>query len=243
LPSVDSSSNNGNPDAGPDNPPNWRTYVTVDTTTQYMSDLSSSTDSSRGGVVGTVCGIFGTGLAPSNVTTDPTTSGPAGVSFPYLKNHQNTGDIYNGNTYVASGITPEQSMFTFYNSMPVSISRQNCDYHNVVVPYLSEYPVLYVPQASTAVLGATDTSLKTHSNVIFAIQMNTPNWYDSTGNKVTWRATYMLMGSIGDDFRMGGFLGPPAVTATAVFVPMASTGDSANHFVAPTGDNYVATSG
>jgi len=243
LPSVDSASNNGNPDASPDNPPNWRTYVTVDTTTQYSTDLSAIVDQQRGGVTGTMLGIFGMGMASRSIGTNPLSNTPAGVPSPLLFTYQPTGDNYNGTQALATGLTPEQSQFTFYNSMPVSVSRQNCDFHNVVVPYLSEYPVLYVPQASASTAGATDTSLKTHSNVIFAIQMNTPNWYDQSGNKVMWRATYMLMGSIGDDFRMGGFLGPSAVTATAIYVPYATTGDARDHYVPPTGDNYNSTYG
>jgi hypothetical protein len=220
--------------------PNWRTIVTCDSDTKFYSDfypgVSGSNVLSNARAQGTMVGYFGLG---TYVASNPANnvSGSAYSLCPY--NDGNTFDQYTLGILPVGGTTNTGNVVrTIYNSIPLTISTTNNDWHNVTVPFLTEYPVLYMAQASKFGTGATDINLFTHSSIFLAILMNIYDLFDQNG-KQQWNFSYTLMGAMGDDARCGGFLGPPAVTLTNIYIPTASTnlGDRV-HQETLSGDNY-----
>jgi hypothetical protein len=217
--------------------PKWRTIVTCESDTRFYTDfypgVSGSNVLANARAQGTMVGYFGFGsYLSSNITNNPQGTAYALCSYttfdPYVQGQPpNDGTTNTGNTGR-----------TLYNSIPLTISSSENDWHNVTIPFLTEYPVLYMAQASKAGTGATDINLFTHSSVLLAILMNVYDLFDQNG-KQQWSFSYTLMGSMGDDARCGGFLGPPAVTFTNILIPTDSTNLADRvHHQTPSGDNY-----
>jgi len=236
--------------------PTFRTTVTVDSNIQPAQLYSHNAAANRwdtARVNGTINSIYGTGVS-SGLTT--TYLGMTGSQYPYVQpSGIQLGDFwvqpFNGDTptYPKTPFDVNTVNLTCYNSFPITLSKQTSDWHNVVIPHLSEYPVLYVPQASlndgtgAAQCGAVDPNLKTHSSVILSIICDNSLFQNNSDGAPLFRVSYIMMGAIGDDFRMGGFLGPPSVTTMEIIIPGTSYGDlsEANTSKTPAGDNYGDT--
>jgi hypothetical protein len=222
--------------------PKWRTIVTCESDTRFYTDfypgVSGSNVLSNARAQGTMVGYFGTGAQLSTNLSN----NPQGTAYALCTN--TTNDVYTQGFPPTDGTTNlGNTGRTIYNSIPLTISSSENDWHNVTIPFLTEYPVLYMEQASKAGTGATDINLFTHSSVLLAVLMNVYDLFDQNG-KQQWSFTYTLMGAMGDDARCGGFLGPPAVTFTNVIIPTDSTNlaDRVHHQTL-SGDNYPNLTG